>query len=98
LKYNPPSRVPLPGATAISKFLVLPKPPNQIPTKRGKSAGRVLTSLENLQMLQQREKLKQEEALKKEERKRLRQEKENKKLVDATRNKKGKGIKNKINV
>ena len=54
---NPPSRIPLPGATVISKFLVLPKPPNQIPAKRGKSAGRILTSLENLQVLQQREKL-----------------------------------------
>ena len=89
---NPPSRIPLPGATVISKFLVLPKPPNQIPTKRGKSAGRILTSLENLQVLQQREKLKQEEALKKEERKRLRQEKENKKIMDTKQNKKGKGI------
>ena len=64
---NPPSSVPLPGATTISKFLVLPKPPNQIPTKRGKSAGWVLTSLENLQMLQQKENLKQE-VLRKEER------------------------------
>ena len=62
---NPTPSIPLPGATIISKFLALPKPPNQIPTKRGKSAGRVLTSLENLQMLQRKEKLKQEEALKK---------------------------------
>lgn len=91
---NPTSRIPLPGATTISKFLVLPKPPNQIPTKRGKSAGRVLTSLENLQMLQQKEKLKQEEALKKEERKRMRQEKASKKLVhvDAKQEGEEKGI------
>ena len=90
---NPPSSVPLPGATTISKFLVLPKPPNQIPTKRGKSAGRVLTSLENLQMLQQKEKLKQEEALRKEERKKMRQEKASKKLADAKRKEEEKSIK-----
>ena len=52
---NPTPSIPLPGATTISKFLALPNPPNQIPTKCGKSAGRVLTSLENLQMLQQKE-------------------------------------------
>lgn len=73
---NSTSTIPLPGATTISKFLVLPKPPNQVPTKHGKSAGRVLTSLENLQILQQKEKEKQEA---------------NKKLIDSQQKNKEKG-------
>ena len=64
---------PLPCATTISKFLVRPDPPSKIPTKRGKSAGKVLTSLENLHQIQEREKEKQAAALMKEERKRLRE-------------------------
>ena len=72
-----PVSVPPPCASTISKFLKVPTHPNQMPTKHGKSAGRVLTSLENLQLIQEREKQKQEKALQKEERKRLREEKAN---------------------
>ena len=57
-------------------------PTKSNPTKRGKSAGRVLTSLENLQLIQEREKEKQEKAVQKEERKRLREEKAKRRLED----------------
>ena len=83
----PAVSVPLPCSSTISKFLVLPPRPNQIPTKHGKSAGRVLTSLENLQLIQEREKQKQEKALQKEERKRLRDEKAKKKIEDTQKKK-----------
>ena len=79
--------VPLPCASTISKFLKIPSCPNKMPTKHGKSTGRVLTSLENLQLIQEREKQKQEKAVQKEERKRLREEKAKKKLEDAKRKK-----------
>ena len=83
----PAVSVPLPCSSTISKFLVVPPRPNQIPTKHGKSVGRVLTSLENLQLIQEREKQKQEKALQKEERKRLREEKAKKKIEDAQKKK-----------
>ena len=79
--------VPLPCASTISKFLEIPSHPSQMPTKHGKSAGRVLTSLENLQLIQEREQQKQEKALQKEEKKRLREEKAKKKLEEAKRKK-----------
>ena len=72
---TPVASVPLPYASTISKFVMIPSRPSQLPTKHGKSAGRVLTSLENLQLIHEREKYKQEKALKKEEGKRLREEK-----------------------
>ena len=84
---SPTTSIPLPCASTISKFLEIPRHPSQIPTKHGKSAGRVLTSLENLQLIQEREKQKQEKVLQKEERKRLREEKAKKKLEDAKRKK-----------
>ena len=61
--------------TSISNFLVPHIPPSKLPTKNTKSAGKVLTSLENLQLIEQREKRKQEEAQEKEERKRIRDNK-----------------------
>ena len=64
---------PLPCATTISKFLVEPDLPSHLPTKRGKSAGKVLTSLENMQQMQECETEKQATALIKEERKRIRE-------------------------
>ena len=44
-------------------------------TKRGKSAGVVLTSCHNLQIIEEKERKKQMEAQLKEERKRLREDK-----------------------
>lgn len=70
---------PLPFITPISEFLHQPIPPSKIPTKKGKSAGQVLTSRENLQLLQEREKQKQAAILEKEQKKRMREEKAKKK-------------------
>lgn len=68
--------VPLPTTTSISNLFPQIIPPNKIPTKHKKSAGKVLTSRENLQ---EKEKLKQEKNLQKMEKKRLRIEKAKKK-------------------
>ena len=72
--------VPLRRATSISNFLVPPITPSKLPTKHGKSSGTVLTSLENLQNIEDRERKKQEEAQSfvKENRKK---ERERKKLI-----------------
>ena len=69
-----PARVPLRHATSISNLLIPNIPPNEQPTKHTKSAGKVLTSVENLQLIEERQRKKQEEAQKKEERKRIREE------------------------
>ena len=66
--------VPLRRTTGISKTLILPPHPSQIPTKFGKSSGRVLTSQENLLLLAEKERKKLEVAQKKEERKKEREE------------------------
>ena len=59
----------------LGKFLHTPRPPSKIPTLKPKSSGRVLTSLENLRMMEEREQKKQEEARLKEQRKKEREEK-----------------------
>lgn len=56
-------------STSISQFLHTPLPPSKIPTKYPKSSGKVLTSLENLQAMEEKERKKEEERNKKEERK-----------------------------
>ena len=76
---------PLPCATTISKFLIRHDPPSSLPTKRGKSAGKVLTSLENIQQMQEREKEKQAAALMKEERKRIREKRRIEKITDKSK-------------
>lgn len=62
--------VPLRRATSASKFLIPPLPPSKAPAKHGKSSGCVLTSIENIQRIAEKEKQKLEEAQRKEERKR----------------------------
>ena len=62
--------VPLRQTTSISKFLPLPAPPSQLGTKHGKSSGCVITSRENLQLLEEKAMKKQEALRQKEERKR----------------------------
>ena len=79
--------VPVPTTTALGKFLPLPVPPNKMPTKCGKSSGKVLTSKENLLMIQEREQKKLEEARLKAERKRLREEKAQLKKLETERKK-----------
>ena len=84
-------------ATSVSRFLNTPLAPSKIPTKSVKSCGKVLTSLENLQILEEKEKAKAEELKKKEERKALRAENarrraekaEEKRLAKAKLQKKG---------
>ncbi len=62
-------------ATALSQFLVTPTPPSKLPTKRPKSCGRVLTSRENLQDLEEKEQKKKAALKEKEERRKVREEK-----------------------
>jgi len=61
--------VPLRRATSVSNFLIPPLPPNKLPTQRGKSSGAVLTSDENMRMIEEREKRKVKEEEEKKERK-----------------------------
>ena len=42
------------GSTAVSQFLSYPSPPSQIPIFHPKSCGRVLTSTENLQIMEEK--------------------------------------------
>ena len=88
-----PARVSLRHATSISNFLVPNIPPNELPTKHTSSAGKVLTSMENLQLIEERQKKKQEEAQKKEERKRKREERarlKQEQKIESKNKKKGK--------
>lgn len=62
-------------ATSITQFLKSPEHPNKLPTKNQKSAGKVLTSLENIEAMEEKQRKKDEELKKKEERKRLREAK-----------------------
>ena len=71
--------MPFHNCTSISKFFVIPTPPSQLPTKHTICPGKVLTSIENLQILEECEKKKEEEALKKEERIRMKEENAKKK-------------------
>ena len=59
----------------LGKLLHTPRPPNKIPTLKPKSSGRVLTSLENLRMMEERERKKQEEVYLKEQCKKEREKK-----------------------
>ena len=59
----------------LRDFLLIPRPPSKLPTVKPKLSGRVLTSLENLRMMEERELKKREDACLKEERKKVREEK-----------------------
>lgn len=61
--------VPLHRATSVSNFLIPPLPPNKLPTQCEISSGAVLTSDENMRMIEEREKRKVKEAEEKKERK-----------------------------
>lgn len=67
--------LPLQKSSSISGFLNIPKVPSKLPTVRQKSSGRVLTSKENLEVIEEKERKKQEEKRLKEERKRERERK-----------------------
>ena len=58
----------------LRKFLLTPRPPSKLPTVRPKLSGRVLISLENMKIMEERE-LKKKEVRLKEECKKAREEK-----------------------
>lgn len=60
---------PLKKQLSLKKILNSSRPPCRLPTAKPKSSGRVLTSLENLKMIEVHEKKNREEARLKEERK-----------------------------
>lgn len=74
IKHHPESAVwmqPLKcSSTAVSKFLHVPSPPSRIPTYQPKSCGRVLTSAENLRILEEKQRIKMEKERAKEAAKR----------------------------
>ena len=63
----------------LRNFLCTPRPPSKIPTVTPKLSGRVLTSLENMKIMEERELKKKEGARLKDERKRAREEKKKQK-------------------
>ena len=66
--------MPAPRVRSLSKFLRTPVPPSKLPTKHGKSSGKVLTSFENIQIMEAKEEAKRKNARAKEERKVAREE------------------------
>ena len=85
--------VPLRRATSVSNFLIPPLPPSKMPTKHGKSSGTVLTSIENIHMINEKERGKKEKAQVKEEKRlererkaKLKRELKQKKAVKKIRN------------
>ena len=75
LRYSPVSSTPYKRATSVSRFLDTPLPPSKIPTKRVKSCGKVLTALENMEIMEGKAKAKAQKEKEKEERKALREAK-----------------------
>ncbi|XP_019861816.1 PREDICTED: uncharacterized protein LOC109590340 isoform X7 [Amphimedon queenslandica] len=72
-------------ATSVTQFLVTPMHPSKVPTKNPKSFGKVLTSKENMELMEEKERKKEEEKKEKERRKAEREEKAKQKKL----NKKG---------
>ena len=66
--------MPLRKATNFSDFLVTSTPPSRLATKRPKSCGRVLTSSENIQQLEEKEEKKRAALKEKGERRKIREE------------------------
>ena len=66
--------MPTAPSASISKFLYYPPPPSQLPTLKPKSSGRVLTSAENLKIIENKQQEKEAKAREKEERKQKREE------------------------
>ena len=61
-------------ATSVTRFLVTPRHHSKVPTKNPKSSGMVLTSKENMELMEEKERNKEEEE--KERRKAEREDKE----------------------
>lgn len=73
--------LPIHRVKSLKQFLMTPKPPYKEKQSRPKSFGRVLTSRDNIMLMEEREKQKQAKAREKEERKLAREEAQRKKLV-----------------
>jgi hypothetical protein len=71
--------LPLQDSRTLSKFLRTPMAPGEVPTKHQKSSGKVLTSVENMRIMEAREREKQQKAKLKEERRKIKEEKLRKK-------------------
>ena len=63
-------------STGVEQFLSVPKPPCSIPTVKRKSCGRVLTSQENIDMMNEKEEVKKQAQLEKERKKQVREAKQ----------------------
>lgn len=59
--------------STLGKFLKMPKQPSKLPTKRPKSSGKVLTSLQNMRDIEEKELQKKLEEREKQQRKELRE-------------------------
>ena len=74
-------RVPYKRATSVTRFLKTPQNPNKLPTKHQKSAGKVLTSLENMLAMEEKERKTEELLREKEKRKQMREAKAKERLM-----------------
>ena len=73
---------PLQKSSSLSKLFKVPEVPSKLPTKHVKSSGRILTSVENMKVMDEREKEKQEKEKLKQERKKAREEKAKQKKAE----------------
>ena len=71
--FSSPSNVPLRNTTSTSQHLIPPVPLNKKPTKHEKSHGKVLTSRENIEMMEKKAKEKAAQLQQKELRKKARE-------------------------
>ena len=78
-------------STGISELLSYPEPPSRAPTLNPKSCGRVLTSQENLLILEEKKLAKEEKEREKEARKRAREEKKSMKETERRQKNRSKG-------
>ena len=69
MEYRRNCFLPAKKQPCLRDFLHTPRPLSKVPTQRPKSSGRVLTSLENIKIMEEHELKKKEEARLKEERK-----------------------------
>jgi len=87
IKISPQSScyLPVKRGRLLRKLMSTPRPPSQLPTKQKKSCGKVLTSREQLKILEDKEQKKQEEERQREERKKIREE--NKRIKEMNKQK-----------
>ena len=72
-------------------YLQQPLPPSKLPTKHPKVPGRVLTSMENMESMEERERERKDKEANKEERKLLREQKKKQRLEEREQKKLQKG-------